>query len=1004
MTTITFKPDSAHQFVNWNDPARWSGGVVPNDPAVDVIIPTTTVVATGDIYDSFITESGAFAVGSLAISNNFLLLNGALTITHDLNISAGGEIDMRAGSSLSAASIDNNGIDIQGNGSINVTGLFRNESEVVGNGLSLTAGSLINPGSLIAASGNLTVTVSHGGFSNLSGSTLTGGTYQAGFSANTTANSNILYLDVGSVIGTDAANISLDGGGAIYSFDDASHTWVSITSSMHSIAASGTLSLEHQTFTWSDLTVDGSVTLAKATLNATHLTIDSGGKIAGTGAIGGPIVDSGTIVARVVDSFQAAASDGLALTGPVSGSGTIEIAEAIVTRHTGITFYDSVPVELAAATSANVFFDDGHGTLTLDDPSEFSGKIRPAAAGDQIVLRGISISSVTSYSYSGNASGGTLAIHTTGGETDLHFLGNFTTSNFTLAAGPQHLSSDPQSLLITNTGSAPTVLAPIAEDSGIRLITQAELVAGFVGTSPVANGLAIASGNGTLVDNHNGTWSYTPAHNDDSGVSFAYSVTYSGGTVAESATLDITPVNDAPVATNSSASGAEDATISGAVSASDVDNSSSQLSYALVGANGGASHGTVVLHPDGSFSYTPVHDFNGNDSFSFKASDGSLDSNVATESLTIGAVNDAPFATNSSASGAEDTTISGAVSASDVDNSSSQLSYALVGANGGASHGTVVLHPDGSFSYTPVHDFNGNDSFSFKASDGSLDSNVATESLTIGAVNDAPFATNSSASGAEDTTISGAVSASDVDNSSSQLSYALVGANGGASHGTVVLHADGSFSYTPVHDFNGNDSFSFKASDGSLDSNVATESLTIGAVNDAPVNTVPGPLSVQGGIDTSIAGLAVSDVDATSLTTTLHVDHGALAVGALGGATVAGSGTATVTLTGSVAQIDAALAATNNVLYRSAFDFSGIDHLTITSNDGGSSGAGGALTDTDIVNLQVAAASIQVIETPPHLAFSGIGTTSATGPAAELGQTLDADSPGLLSLSDFHLI
>jgi adhesin HecA-like repeat protein len=159
MTTITFKPDSAHQFVNWNDPARWTGGVVPNDPAVDVIIPTTIVVATGNPYTSFITESGAFAVGSLAISNNDLLLNGTLTVTHDLNISAGGEIDMGAGS-LSAASIDNNGIDIQGGGSINVTGLFLNQSQVVGNGLSLTAGSLTNSGSLVAASGNLTVTVS----------------------------------------------------------------------------------------------------------------------------------------------------------------------------------------------------------------------------------------------------------------------------------------------------------------------------------------------------------------------------------------------------------------------------------------------------------------------------------------------------------------------------------------------------------------------------------------------------------------------------------------------------------------------------------------------------------------------------------------------------------------------------------------------------------------------------------------------------------------------------
>jgi hypothetical protein len=733
MATITFKANSTQQFVNWNDPARWTGGVVPNDPTVDVIIPTTIAIGNGNPYISFITESGAFAVGSLAISNNFLLLNGALTVTHDLNISAGGEIDMRAGSFLSAASIDNNGVDIQGRGSINVTGLFRNGSEVVGSGLSLTAGSLTNPGALIATSGNLTVTVSHGSFSNLSGSTLTGGSYQAGFSANTTANSNILYLDVGGVIGTDAANISLDGGGAIYSFD-ASHTSVSITSSMHSIAASGTLSLANQTFNWSDLTVDGSLTLTKATLNATHLTIDAGGNITGTGAIGGPIVDNGTIVARVVD-LQTVNSDGLVVTGPVSGSGTIEIAEAVVIHHTGITSYISVPLELAAAASANVFFDDGHGTLTLDDPSEFSGKIRPVAAGDQIVLRGISISSVTSYSYSGDASSGTLAIHTTGGETDLHFLGNFTTSNFTVAAEPQHLSSDPASLLITNTGSAPAVLAPIAEDSGARLITQAELLAGFVGTSPAAANLAIASGNGTLVNNNDGSWNYTPAHDDNSAVSFAYKVIYSGGTVAESATLDITPVND------------------------------------------------------------------------------------------------------------------------------------------------------------------------------------------------------------------------------------------------------------------------------------------------APVNTVPGPLSVQGGLDAAITGLAVSDVDATSLTTTLHVDHGTLAVAAIGGATVGGSGTATVTLTGSVAQIDAALSAANNVLYHSAFNFSGIDHLTMTSNDGGSTGAGGALTDTDIVNIQVAAANILDIATPPHLVSGGIGATSATslnvpGPsgsasagvdftfaAADVSHIQDVNSPGLLPhLSDFHLI
>ena len=249
------------------------------------------------------------------------------------------------------------------------------------------------------------------------------------------------------------------------------------------------------------------------------------------------------------------------------------------------------------------------------------------------------------------------------------------------------------------------------------------------------------------------------------------------------------------------------------------------------------------------------------------------------------------------------------------------------------------------------------------------DSNVAHATIHVIAVDDAPVAANASAGGAEDTPISGIVSATDVDNTASQLSYSLVGANGGAAHGAVIFHADGSYTYNPVHDFNGSDSFSFKANDGALDSNVATESLTVNAVNDAPVNTVPGPLNAQNGLDAAIIGLAVSDVDAVSLTTSLHVDHGMLSVAAVGGATVIGSGTGTVTLSGSVAQINAALGAPNNVLYQSAFNFVGTDHLTMTSNDGGGTGSGGPQTDTDVVDINAGHSA------GAFLAFSILGSS-----------------------------
>jgi 6-phosphogluconolactonase (cycloisomerase 2 family) len=139
------------------------------------------------------------------------------------------------------------------------------------------------------------------------------------------------------------------------------------------------------------------------------------------------------------------------------------------------------------------------------------------------------------------------------------------------------------------------------------------------------------------------------------------------------------------------------------------------------------------------------------------------------------------------------------------------------------------------------------------------------------------------------------------------------------------------------------------ANDGH-DTGSFTQTVLVTAVNDAPVNTVPGAIRTSGDVDHAIAGLSVSDPDATSLTTTLHVDHGTLTVAAIGGAAVGGSGTDTVTLTGSVAQIDAALSAANNVLYHGTL-LGGIDQLTMTSTDGGGTGTGGTLSDTDTVAI-----------------------------------------------------
>ena len=67
----------------------------------------------------------------------------------------------------------------------------------------------------------------------------------------------------------------------------------------------------------------------------------------------------------------------------------------------------------------------------------------------------------------------------------------------------------------------------------------------------------------------------------------------------------------------------------------------------------------------------------------------------------------------------------------------------------------MTLAADGSFTYTPNADFNGTDSFTYTASDGTAASNVATVTMTVTGVNDAPVAVNDAATTDEDTAVSG---------------------------------------------------------------------------------------------------------------------------------------------------------------------------------------------------------------------------------------------------------
>ena len=161
----------------------------------------------------------------------------------------------------------------------------------------------------------------------------------------------------------------------------------------------------------------------------------------------------------------------------------------------------------------------------------------------------------------------------------------------------------------------------------------------------------------------------------------------------------------------------------------------------------------------------------------------------------------------------------------------------------------------------------------------------------------------------------------------------------------------------------------------SADSNVAHATVHVIAVNDAPVNTVPNALSVNEDTGLAIGGLAVNDVDAGSgtLTTTLSVAHGTLTVASAGGAGVSGSGTGSVTLTGTLAQVNTTLSAASNILYQPLLNYNGGDTLTFVTNDGGNTGTGGPLSDTDTVAI-----TVNAVNDAPVFAHFGSGHSNVT--------------------------
>jgi VCBS repeat-containing protein len=480
---------------------------------------------------------------------------------------------------------------------------------------------------------------------------------------------------------------------------------------------------------------------------------------------------------------------------------------------------------------------------------------------------------LTAQHISGPANG-TLAMNADGSFTYTPNAGFSGVDTFSYAASDGALASTAATVTI-NVNSAndgPTAVDDaftIAEDGTLNLDIAGGVLANDSDPDGDALIASLVSGpsNGTLVLNADGSLSYTPTANFNGSDSFTYSASDGGLSDDATVTITITPENDAPLAVADGYTTAEDTALSigsPGVLSNDSDIDGDSLGATLIS---GPSNGSLVLNADGSFDYTPNANFSGDDTFVYAAGDGTT-TTEATVTITVTPAADAPVVAGDAYSTGEDVVLTvGAgmgVLANDIDPMGGSLTAQLVS---GPDHGTLSLNPDGSFSYSPEANWHGSVSFSYKAV-GADGETVATATVTVQALNDAPTAANDDFNIVNDPAVpgSGNVLANDSDVDGDALTAALIQ---GPAHGAVTLAADGTFTYVPVAGFEGDDAFTYQLNDGLANSNVATVALHVSApVTTPPSNTRPTSANdvytVTSGSTLNIpaAGVLGNDVDA----------------------------------------------------------------------------------------------------------------------------------------------
>ncbi len=543
--------------------------------------------------------------------------------------------------------------------------------------------------------------------------------------------------------------------------------------------------------------------------------------------------------------------------------------------------------------------------------------------------------------------------------------------------------------------------------------------------------------NGTLVDNGNGTLTYTPNNGYFGSDSFVYTVNDGHGNTDQGVvTVVVKPLHSLQAVDDAGATLEEvPVTVSVLGNDRDPDYLPNGINPALhvIGFTA-PGNGQVTHNGSGQFTYTPNVDFFGVDAFTYTLNAGDNRIAVGTVTITVSDVNDPPVMTiNTGASVVEGATVTLAntsLQVTDIEQPATQLTLTLVTI---PVHGTLKLNGValGLGQTWTQDDINNNrlvylhdgsetlaDSFSFTGSDGVGGALLQNDfHLTVIPTPDNPVLVKGAvavAEGGQVTLGTAILAATDPDSPASSLTYTVdtLPVHGGLLLNGVALGVGGQFTQADVdagnlayhHDGSNTvgDNFSFHIDDGQGGS-LATTTLpiTIALVNAPPAWTVPGAQTVDQDLDLDMTGIVLNDSDAGGglMQVTASVSHGTIRLLSTSGLTVTSgsNGAATWTVSGTLSDLTTALA---HVVYHSQANYHGADQLTLDADDGGNTGSGGAK-----VTVTTIAITVQAVNDFPNAGIDAFTTVQDTPVTLSLANDLminDTDPGGsILSFMSF---